>query len=171
MKMSCLVPAIKIQKTLLAVLPRHVSAQLPSRGQVMVGGKINNLSFTQALEPDGRGSHWIRLNNYVEELGVRVGDTVHIELESLTDWPEPTVPADIKRVITQPELKSLWQDVTTMSRWEWIRWIEGTANPETRKKRIDIMVDKLQKGIRRPCCFNRTACTDMSVSKGGVLLV
>ena len=94
-----------------------------------------------------------------------------VEIETIKDWPEPDVPKDILDAVTTDEhIKSLWDDVTPMARWEWIRWIQGTNNPETRKKRIVVSVSKLLKGMRRPCCFNRASCTDPNVSKGGVLL-
>ena len=57
-----------------------------------------------------------------------------------------------------------------MARWDWIRWINATAQQETRKRRIEVAFSKLKSGMRRPCCFNRGMCTEPYVSKNGVLL-
>ncbi len=54
--------------------------------------------------------------------------------------------------------------------WDWIRWIRSINNPETRAKRIVVAASKMKSGMRNPCCFNRSACTDSEVSKGGVLV-
>lgn len=153
-------------------LPAEASAQLPSRGQVMIKGTINGFRFQTALEPDGNGSHWLNIDKAMQESAkVSAGDTATLEIESTKDWPEPNVPADIKKgIVDNPETQKLWMDITPMSRWEWIRWIASTNVPETRQKRIEVSASKLVNGWRRPCCFNRNMCCVPEVSKSGVLL-
>ncbi|MEP0813130.1 MAG: YdeI/OmpD-associated family protein, partial [bacterium] len=98
------------------------------------------------------------------------GDGVEVEIEPAKEWPEPEVPADLKTALAaSPEAQAAWEDVTTAARWDWIRWINSTGNPETRRKRIGVACSKLETGKRRPCCFNRNMCTEPEVSKGGVL--
>jgi hypothetical protein len=60
--------------------------------------------------------------------------------------------------------------ITPMAKWEWPRWINATNVQATREKRIEVSIDKLRKGMRRPCCFNRSACTQPEVSKNAMLL-
>ncbi|MBI5122819.1 DUF1905 domain-containing protein [Candidatus Roizmanbacteria bacterium] len=165
-------PLFKIGSLIILLLPESASAKFPSRGMVMVKGTINGFPFQSALEPDGRGSHWFKVDNVLLD-GARadVGDTVQFEIESVKDWPEPNVPEDLHKALTSsPEVYSLWKKVTPMARWDWIRWIGATKNPETRKKRIEVELSKLKKGEKRPCCFNRSMCCDPSVSKNGLLL-
>jgi Bacteriocin-protection, YdeI or OmpD-Associated len=71
---------------------------------------------------------------------------------------------------TAPELSELWQDITPMARWEWVRWINATKNPEARRRRVEVGISKLRSGKRRPCCFNLAACTDPDLSKNGKLV-
>jgi len=153
-------------------LPQSASAKLPSRGQVMVGGTINDFAFQTALEPDGRGGHWLNIDkNMQKSADVEVGEPVTLEIESTKLWPEPNIPADIKATLdASPKLQALWEDVTPMARWEWIRWIGATAKSETRAHHIEVAVSKLTRGERRPCCFNRSMCCVPEVSKNGVLL-
>lgn len=153
-------------------LPQEASAQLPSRGQVMVKGTINNFPFETALEPDGNGSHWFRLDASLQKSAqATAGDTVTLAVESTKEWPEPDVPADIKAALADnPQIRPFWMRTTPMARWEWIRWINSTAQSETRKKRIEVSASKLRAGERRPCCFNRNMCCVPEVSKSGVLL-
>ena len=56
------------------------------------------------------------------------------------------------------------------SRNRWCLRICTTRSEQTRGRRIAAACDKLGKGERRPCCFNRTLCTDTEVSHNGVLL-
>lgn len=163
---------MKIGSWIIVRLPESASAKLPSRGMVVVDGTINGFRIQAVLEPDGKGSHWFGVDEaMLEAVRAGVGDTVTLVLEPTKEWPEPTVPADLKSVLTDnPQMYKQWMDITTLARWEWIRWIRATKQPETRKRRIEIACSKLTKGDRRPCCFNRNSCTEPDVSKTGVLL-
>jgi hypothetical protein len=153
-------------------LPKEASAKLPSRGQAMVEGTINGVSIKTPLEPDGNFSHWFRLNDkLIKSADAKVGSTVKLQLSVVKEWPDPLVPADIKKAIdNHKEASAMWEKITPMARWEWVRWIRSTAREETRKHRIEVACSKMKAGERRPCCWNRNACSELSVSKNGVLL-
>ena len=138
----------------------------------MVTGTINGFPFQAALEPDGKGSHWFRVDKSMSKaIKADEGDTVTLEVEPVKEWSEPNVPADLKKALTDtPKAQTLWKDITPMARWDWIRWIGSTKQAETRKRRIEVALSKLKAGDRRPCCFNRTVCTEPYVSNNGVLL-
>jgi len=172
-------PTTRFQATLAAVgshtilrLPDAASRKLPSRGMSMVEGTFNGHAFQAPLEPDGRGSHWLRVSKrMLTAASVEVGDSVSVALEPMARWPEPRVPPDLaKALASDPQARRLWMDVTPVSRWDWIRWIGSTRNPETRTIRIEKTLSKLRSGKRAACCFNRSQCTDPSVSRNGVLL-
>ena len=153
-------------------LPKSASAKLPSRGMTMVEGTINDFRFQAALEPDGKGSHWFRVDKTMSKaIRADAGDTVMLAIEPVKEWSEPNVPADLKKALAVvPQAQTLWMEITPMARWDWIRWISSTKNPDTRKRRIEVTFSKFKAGKRRPCCFNRTVCTEPYVSSNGVLL-
>ena len=153
-------------------MPKTASAKLPSRGQVMVKGTINDIAFQDALEPDGKGSHWLKIDTTMQKsAGAKPGTDAALVIESTKEWPEPKIPADLRAALdTNPQTAAVWEAVTPMARWEWIRWINSTKVPETRKRRIETTCSKLMSGLRRPCCFNRSVCCVADVSKNGVLL-
>ena len=89
----------------------------------------------------------------------------------IKNWPDPDTPNDIMQALQDnAQAYGLWQQITPMARWEWVRWIRSTGRTETREKRIRVACSKLASGERRPCCWNRNLCTEPSVSKNGVLL-
>jgi uncharacterized protein YdeI (YjbR/CyaY-like superfamily) len=99
------------------------------------------------------------------------GDTIEMVIEPIKEWLEPNLPTDFKKALTAvPTAYSVWKDITPHSRWDWIRWIRSTKQPETRKRRIENACAMLKSGKRRPCCFNRNLCSETSVSNKGILL-
>ncbi len=152
-------------------LPKSASAQLPSRGMTPVEGTINGTHFLAPLEPDGKGSHWFRVDDTLRDAArAGAGDTVTLEIEPATEWPEPEVPADLENALAaDPPAHALWTKITPGAQWDWIRWIRATNNPETRRHRIEVACSKLTSGMRRPCCFNRNLCTEPYVSHNWVL--
>lgn len=163
---------LKIGTWIILRLPMASSRKLPSRGMTLVKGTINGVPILTPLEPDGKGSHWLHVTKkMMDEIHADIGDTVRITIEPTNDWPEPNVPDDLKEALAKSiQRKEQWMDITPSARWDWIRWIVSTNNPNTRKHRIEVTFSKLSDGKRRPCCFNRSACCEPSVSKGGVLL-
>lgn len=162
----------KIGSWTLLRLPKNASAKLPSRGVTMVEGSINGFNFQAALEPDGNGSHWFRVNKTMRKAaGADEGDTVMLVIKPIKEWPEPKIPVDLKQSFAVDSLaRSQWASITPIARWDWIRWITSTKHLETRKQRIKRMSAMLKNGKRRPCCFNRNQCTVSYVSDKGVLL-
>ena len=128
--------------------------------------------FQTELEPDGKGSHWFRIDQTTcEAIGAEEGDTIVLAFKLLSEWPEPTVPSDLyEALLVSSEAHTVWLEITPMARWDWIRWIRSTENAETRKGRIKNACNMLSVDKRRPCCFNRNLCTETYVSKNGILL-
>lgn len=159
-------------------LPVEASAELPSRGMTMVKGTLNGVPFMTMLEPDGaygpglKPSHWFRPDEkLLSDASAKAGDTVEVTLEPTKEWIEPEIPADVaKALASSTPAKALWDDITPMARWDWIRWVRAVKTAETRQKHLDVMLDKLNKGMRRPCCFNRNMCSEPYVSKNWKLL-
>src|SRR5882762_6797318 len=174
------VPTIRFDATLYTIdewtilrLPEKASGKLPSRGQVAVHGTINGHRFQTVLEPDGYFGHWMRMDGKLQQTAaLSAGDTATLEIESLKDWPEPKVPQDLERALAAAprKIQDLWKDITPMARWEWVRWVNATRSPETRERRVEVSIAKMNSGKRRPCCFDLAACTDPNLSRNGRLL-
>jgi hypothetical protein len=154
-------------------LPEKASRGLPSRGQVAVRGTINGRAFQTVMEPDGSFGHWMRIDDRLQRsAAVGAGDSARVEIEPLDDWPEPKVPRDLRQALAAAprEIQEMWNDITPMARWEWVRWINATRNPDTRKRRVEVSISKMKSGKRRPCCFNLASCTDPDLSRSGRLV-
>ena len=163
----------RIEKRTVVRLPDKASRQLPSRGQVAVQGAIDGHEFETVVEPDGAGGHWINVDDKLQRAArLRAGNTATIEIAPTEEWPEPTVPADLRKALAgaPKRIQDIWKDITPMARWEWVRWVNATNDPDTRKRRVEVSISKMDHGKRRPCCFNLAGCTDPELSKNGRLL-
>ena len=143
---------------LFLVVPKEASSKLPTRSMVTVDGKLQGAPFQATLEPDGEGSHWLKVDKTLrDEAGVNAGDTVALEIAPVDKEPEPKVPADLKAALSaSAQAKATWVDITPVARRDWIHWITSGKKAETRTKRVGIAIDKLASGSRRACCFDRS---------------
>jgi Bacteriocin-protection, YdeI or OmpD-Associated/Domain of unknown function (DUF1905) len=139
----------------LLTLPKNASAKLPSRGMTIVEGTINGFPFRAALEPNGKGSHWLRVNKAMHDAaGADAGDTVTVEITRAGEEPETRVPIDLRKTLAAaPLAQALWADITPIARRDWILWISSAKQPETRRRRIEKVCAMLASGKRRVCCF------------------
>jgi hypothetical protein len=145
----------KIESWTLLTLPKNASAKLPSRGMTMVEGTINSFPFRAALEPNGKGSHRLRVNKAMHDAaGPDAGDTVTVEITRAGEEPEMRVPMDLRKALAAaPLAQASWEDITPMARRDWIFSISSAKQPETRRRRIEKACDMLASGKRRLCCF------------------
>ncbi len=153
-------------------LPVSASEQLPSRGQVAVHATVNGHPLETVVEPDGRRGHWVRVDRPLQQAaGIGPGDTAKLTLEVAPDWPEPEVPEDLAAALAAAPatIRDVWDDITPLARWEWVRWVQATRNQATRQRRVEVSISKMDRGKRRPCCFDLSSCTDPHLARSGKL--
>lgn len=140
------------------VLPVEASGRLPARSMVTVDGTLEGYPFQATLEPDGQGSHWLKVDKVLKEAaGVAVGDTVALEVAPVEVEPEPKVPPDLRKALAaHPAARAQWDDITPVARRDWIHWITSGKKAQARERRILTACDMLASGKRRACCFDRS---------------
>ena len=140
------------------VLPADASATLPTRGMTTVDGTIEGHRFQATLEPDGQGSHWLKVSRALRETAdAVVGDTVALEITPVLVEPEPRVPVDVRKALAAaPAARAQWSSLTPVARRDWIHWITSGKKAGTRERRIITACDMLASGKRRACCFDRS---------------
>lgn len=140
------------------LLPPAASAKLPSRGMVSIEGTLDGQPFKATLEPDGQGSHWLKVPRALREAaGVDAGDSVALAIAPATKEPEPRMPADLRRALASaPAAQAQWKTLTPAARRDFIQWLATAKQAATRARRIDNACDMLAAGKRRICCFDRS---------------
>jgi hypothetical protein len=149
------------------ILPKSASAKLPTRSMTAIEGTINGAPFEATLEPDGEGSHWLRVDRALREAArAEVGDAVELEIAPAAEEPEPNVPADLQMALAGAPAKArdVWEDITPIARRDWIHWVTSAKKAETRVKRVQNACSMLASGKRRVCCFDRSGMYSKSLS-------
>ncbi len=148
------------------LLPKRVSGQLSRRGRITVNATVNGYSFQTMLEPDGKLSHWCRLDSQVLQAAkVTFGDEVQAKIKPLSAEPYPTPPQDFAKALNKNlAAKGVWDSTTPIAQVDWIHWIESSKQSTTRKARIDSACDMLESGKKRVCCFDQSGFYSKSLS-------
>ena len=143
------------------VLPRAASAKLPTRAMTTVEGTLGGAAFKATLEPDGNGSHWLKVPKALREAaGASAGDTVELAIAPAERQMESSVPADLRKALAaNPAARATWEDTTTVARRDWIAWMTSGKKADTRDKRVRAAMDMLGNGKKRVCCFDRSGIT------------
>ena len=64
------------------------------------------------------------------------------------------LPTDLRKALAaDSKALSAWEDLTPLSRNEWICWTLSVKTPEKRREHVDRVVSELKEGMRRPCCW------------------
>jgi hypothetical protein len=148
------------------VLPADASARLPTRAMTTVHGRLGSTAFRATLEPDGHGSHWLKVPRALREsAGVQVGDTVAVELTPVAEVIEPRMPADLRKALAAaPAAARQWKALTPTARRDWIQWLDSAKQASTRERRVVNSCDMLEAGKRRVCCFDRSGMYSKAVA-------
>ena len=139
------------------VLPKEASAKLPRRGRTSVDGTLNGQPFNALLlEPDGRNSHWLRIDKALMAAShTAPGDVAEFGITPVAREPEPEMPEDLRQALqASPDALATWEATTTLARVDWVHWVVTAKQAKTRAKRINDALDKLASGEKRVCCFD-----------------
>ena len=72
----------------------------------------------------------------------------------MSDSNEPVVPSDLESALeAEPMALAAWASLTPLARRDFVGWIQGAKQAETRARRIRIACENLAAGKRRPCCY------------------
>jgi hypothetical protein len=144
-------------------LPREISASIAKehrsvtdgaasgRGHIPVVGIANGIPFRSSLVPRGDGAHRLYLNGDIRKRGgIELGDDVEIELRHDLEERGMELPEDIAESLGDAGKLDWFHALTPALRREILGWIVAAKRPDTRAKRIAILIDRLEEsGLRR----------------------
>jgi hypothetical protein len=91
------------------------------------------------------------LKSIRQAIGKQPGDKVSITFREDTAARKVIVPADVQKSLSsQPQAKAFFKELAYSHQREYIEWIKGARQPETRKRRMIRMLDRLGRGKKEP---------------------
>jgi hypothetical protein len=64
------------------------------------------------------------------------------------------LPSDLRKALAiDGKALASWEDLTPLSRNEWICWVTFVKKDVTRKDHVKRTISELKEGMRRPCCW------------------
>jgi hypothetical protein len=154
------------------VAPFSVYEVFGKKGIVPVRGTLNGQPFRASLRPllpEFRGPqrpldgdcHFIMVNRKMREAaGLEIGKAVQVVLELDTEERLVEVPPDLAAAFsTDAAAGAAYEKLAKSRRYEFVSWLNGTRNPDTRQKRIARILEMLAAGItpRTPRKRDRSA--------------
>jgi len=126
-------------------IPLNVAKIWGTRGMLRVKGQINGFAFRTSLFPTGRGSHIMVVNKRMQAGGrVKQGALAQFRLEPDTEERIVTVPAELKRILSEEKSFRLWYDQLGYStRKEVSQWVGQVKSPEARVRRAEQICERL----------------------------
>jgi hypothetical protein len=114
--------------------------------------KAKTAKKSRSAQPNAGKSQVIKKNSRtVRAVAEKVG-------KQTTLFPAGTIhnalPLALKGAVESSKLaQTAWVGITPLARNEWICWVQSAKFSETRAHRIEVAVDMLKAGKRRPCCW------------------
>jgi uncharacterized protein YdeI (YjbR/CyaY-like superfamily) len=126
-------------------IPLDVHQSWGTRGMLRVKGEINGFAFRTSLFPTGKSGHIMIVNKGMQAGGrVRPGGLAQFRLEPDTEKRIVTVPAELKRILSEDKSFRRWYDQLGYSIHKEISdWIGQVKNPEARVRRTEQIAERL----------------------------
>jgi hypothetical protein len=125
-------------------VPPEVVAALGAKGRTAVRATFDGVPYRGSIVSMGDGKVLGVLKQIRDDLGKRLGDTVTVTVEH-DDAPRTVdVPADLRAALGQAGLADAFAALSYTHQREHVVWIDEAKKPETRARRIQRTVERLQ---------------------------
>jgi hypothetical protein len=141
------------------VAPFNAYEVFGNKDIVPVRGTLNGQPFRASLRPLMRefcgpqrpadtDYHFIMVNRKMREAaGLEVGEPVQVVLDLDTEERTVEVPPDLAAALsTDGAAGAAYEKLAKSRRYEFVAWLNGTQNPDTRQKRIARILEMVAAG-------------------------
>ncbi|MFA9430427.1 YdeI/OmpD-associated family protein [Egicoccus sp. AB-alg2] len=129
----------------------HVVLPAGSYREVAAGdrveGALDGVPFSRVVAAGGDGQRLLRFGrDWLRQAGIEVGDLVPLRLRLDPDPDRVDVPGELANAFVEhPELEHRWESLTAGRRRTLVYPIERARRPETRAKRVQAILDELDR--------------------------
>jgi len=124
------------------LVPSAIMKHFGGRVRVPVRATINGVTWRTTIANMGAGPMVGVTAATRKAAGVERGDSITLTIEEDTEKRTVDVPADFAKAMSRAQRK-LFDSMSYTHRKEYVQWIEGAKRPETRKRRMEKALKKL----------------------------
>jgi uncharacterized protein YdeI (YjbR/CyaY-like superfamily) len=126
-------------------IPFDVASVWGVRGQLRVKGEINGFAFQTSLFPNGRGGHYLLVNQQMKKGGkASVGTAASFRLEPDTAKRELALPVEMERALAEDRSLRRWfRDLNESTRKNAAQWVAAAKSVEARERRAVQLAERL----------------------------
>lgn len=130
------------------VMPFDAEQAFGTKGSVRVRGTINGVPYRRSIHPRDDGKHFMMLNKQMRQAaGMVVGEPVQVVMELDTAERSVDVPPDLAEALaTDAAFGETYEKLAHSRRFEFVRYLNQTQNPETRQRRIARIREMVEAG-------------------------
>jgi len=128
-------------------VPPAVMKEFGGRVRVPVRATINGVTWRTTIADMGAGPMIGVAAATRKAAGIERGDSVTLTIEEDTEKRTVNVPADFAKAMNRAQRK-LFDSMSYTHRKEYVQWIEGAKKPETRKRRMEKALEKLDERLQ-----------------------
>ena len=128
-------------------MPAKTTLALKTRGPVPVSARVNDSeAFVASLYPVGGGRHYLRVRNKIcRSVNITAGDPVRVQIEVRDRQSEVAIPRDVAQALRAARMLTQFGALPLGRRAYLLRLIKEAVRPETRRKRIQDVVQAARK--------------------------
>lgn len=118
------------------------------KGQVKIKAYVEGELYRGSLANMGGGCHVLGITQAIrKKIGKKEGDIVQVSLQQDFAERQDIIPGDLQKVLRKT-MKHLNFSMRypLQSKKEYVNWINSAKKEETRKKRIEVLVERLNEG-------------------------
>jgi hypothetical protein len=131
-------------------IPFDVVSVYGTRSRVSVSGTINDFPFQSSIFPDGEGGFHLMVNKAMQVgAGAKSGDEVEVVMYLDTAERTVEIPADMEKALKKNQpAKANFAKMAPGARKEYVEWITGAKQQQTRERRIEKALTLISEGKR-----------------------
>jgi len=133
-------------------IPFNVEAIYGTKGMVKVKATFDSYPYRGVLANMGGGCHVIGLRKDIREaIKKKVGDRVMVTIQRDNEERTVSIPDDLQEALSNnKKARSFFDTLSYTNRKEYVIWITSAKKIETREKRLNETIKKLNAGLKNP---------------------
>jgi hypothetical protein len=126
------------------VVPEEVVAALGGKGRIAVNATFDGVPYRGSVVSMGGPKVIGVLKGIREEIGKGPGDTLRVTLEVDAAERKVEVPDDVAAALGKAGLQEAFGRLSYSHQREYVEWVGEAKKPETRDRRIEKTIQRLQ---------------------------